>query len=208
MRDWIPFLIACAISIALLSFWMGAVTVTGVTTTSAPHGVVEYWLNRYQTILAAFVAFSAAFFVAQQIRETRAQHRANVRLAMRQEFDALQSAERYGESMIRAAHDRRLDVASALINAPASRTFPRMSVRRLERIQQFSGDVVADFVQRLLDEIADYERWRDRGSVIQVTVFGTTTPTFEERIERVIDAGILVVEAAKMQRAELEKYAA
>lgn len=208
MRDWIPFFVVCALAIALLSFWTGAVTVTGVTAATAPHGIIEYWFNRYQTVIAAFVAFSAALFVSQQIRETRAQHRANVRLAMRKEFDALHSAEQHAEAVIRSANDRNLDVAKALLRSPISRAFPLIDDRRLERILQHTGDVIPSAFNLLRHRISDYDQWRDAGSVVSTTVFGTKTASFAERIDWIVGDAIRVVELAKMRRADLEKYAA
>jgi hypothetical protein len=206
MKDWGPFLTACGVLVAMLSFWAGAVTVTGVAPGTAPHGIIEYWFNRYQTVIAAFIAFSAALFVVWQIRETRKQHRANIRLALRNELEAVESAEMFGEHMLKAADDNRHDVAAALLNIPPTRTFTKMEADRLARIEQLSGDAVSYFVRRLISEIEAYEQFRDAGSVVTRDIFGEQTPSATERINKVYEAALNTVEISRLRRLQLESY--
>lgn len=73
MRKWLPVLITGGVELALLSYWVGAVSVTQ-SSAAAPHGLVEYFLYRYQTFIAGFIAIAAAAIGAQavyaQIRQT------------------------------------------------------------------------------------------------------------------------------------------
>lgn len=208
MKDWWPFLVACGVAIALLSFWVGAVTVTGAAPETAPHGIAEYWLERYQTVIASLAALAGAAFVVMQVRETRKQHQANVRLAMRNETEAVDSAERLGEDAIRQSRDSSSDVAAALLDFPSYRTFIAPDPQRLARIEQYSGEYVSAFVKLLLDEIRDYEKWRDEGSIVKSDIFGMSPPTFEQRMDKIFERALHVIEACKMRRKQLKSFGA
>lgn len=67
MRAHLPAIIAGGTVLALLVFWTGAVSVTGVSS-DTPHGVAEYVLERYQTLLTGFVAIAAAMVGASAVQ--------------------------------------------------------------------------------------------------------------------------------------------
>lgn len=54
--------------VAFFMFWLGAVTATGVAA-NAPHGDVEYWLFRYQTLIAGTFAIGAAAIGAHAVQQ-------------------------------------------------------------------------------------------------------------------------------------------
>jgi len=58
-----------------------------------PHGIFEYWIHRYQTLIgAAFVIFTVAI-AADQVRESRRQHEQSMRLSFMPEISSLNHAE-------------------------------------------------------------------------------------------------------------------
>lgn len=204
MRDWWPFIAVCGIAVALLSFWAGAVTVTGVAPGTAPHGIVEYWTDRYQTVLASLVALFGAAVVVMQIRENRKQHRANVRLALRNEYDAVASAIAFGEEKIAEAALNAFD--NARYKRERRRFFREMDVDRRSRIEQLGGEPVKYRLQSLLNTIERYEAWRDEGSNEAEDLFSGPTGSFEERIDDIFTSALHLVETSKIRIAELEKY--
>ena len=67
MRQWIPAIVANVLYWGFLLFWLGAVSVTAASG-DAPHGIVEYFLYRYQAFLAGGVAIAAAIIGANLVR--------------------------------------------------------------------------------------------------------------------------------------------
>lgn len=93
-RDWwLPVILGLAILI-FLAFWAGAVSVTGVEPTNAPHGILEYWFERYQGTISSVFAFLGAGLIVVQLLETRRHHAANLRASFYPEIDALDVVER------------------------------------------------------------------------------------------------------------------
>src|SRR5690554_2671182 len=59
---------------------------------NVPHGLYEYWINRYQTLIGSGFAILAVAVAVGQINESRRQHAATVKLSFRDELEALQVA--------------------------------------------------------------------------------------------------------------------
>lgn len=90
-------LVAAALYIALLAFAAGGMSVTGVTE-QAPHGMVEYWLERYQTLITSIVAIGGVWLVYMQVRGAANQHRAVMRFNIEPERRALDDARLFARS--------------------------------------------------------------------------------------------------------------
>ncbi|MFC0281312.1 hypothetical protein ACFOHK_06995 [Falsigemmobacter intermedius] len=54
-----------------------------------PHGAFEYWLNRYQTLIAGTVAGGGLMIAYMQLRQGEGQHRRNHYLSFRRELETL-----------------------------------------------------------------------------------------------------------------------
>jgi hypothetical protein len=66
---------------------------------TAPYGAItfgwtaiDYWLNRYQTLAGAAVAFVTIIYLSKQVRLQQRQHQVEVRMRNRPERDALERA--------------------------------------------------------------------------------------------------------------------
>ncbi|WP_108460231.1 hypothetical protein [Devosia naphthalenivorans] len=91
------------VELLLIGALIGSMTTTGIDATNAPYGALEYFLFRYQTMLAGAAALVAALWttsaVRKQISSAEAQHQLERFDSREGELDALQGLVEYLDSM-------------------------------------------------------------------------------------------------------------
>lgn len=91
MRNWLPFLAGVLVYVAILAF-LGGMHVASIYKPDADWGPIEFFINRYQGLIAAGTALLAAWFAWLQIREQRDIQTRVMMLQYRREMDALYTA--------------------------------------------------------------------------------------------------------------------
>lgn len=99
------FWIFVAIELLLIGALVGALSTTGIDPVTAPHGAVEYIINRYQTLITGVAALLAAYWTTNTVfRQIRASERHHAELryaAVAPELDALQGLVDYFDQIER-----------------------------------------------------------------------------------------------------------
>ncbi|WP_077961656.1 hypothetical protein [Ensifer adhaerens] len=92
--DWsnIVFMIALGLFSFVLGITHGAAVWSVGVEQSAPFGRVEFWLNRYQTLIAGGIALLTLYGVVHQLRQSERQHKENIYRQLEPELYGLYDA--------------------------------------------------------------------------------------------------------------------
>ena len=91
LRYWWPLLVAVSLYIAVLAFLAGLAVATSPEP-DAPFGLLEMWINRYQTLIATGLAIVTLFMGLLQVSATRAAAQKQALLTVRMELEAFDVA--------------------------------------------------------------------------------------------------------------------
>jgi hypothetical protein len=138
------FWIFVGVELLLIGALLGSLSATGVDPANAPHGPIEYAVNRYQTLITGVAALLAAFWttstVLHQIK-TSEQHHAQQRFAaLANELDALEGLVEY---LDRIETIRRYVISHGrdMFEPPLNLTY-RVSMHTSHRVSNAFSDLV------------------------------------------------------------------
>jgi hypothetical protein len=202
--NWV-FLAFVAVELLLIGLTIGSLTVSGQAA-DAPHGMVEYWVYRYQTLIVGGGALLGAAMVSAQIREGRKQHEANALRSLRREFEAIDCAELFAKQTLRSSNDTQSDIASMIMDQPRRRYYADISERRLSRVNDYAGEYVADFTMYLRQDIESFMTWQGQGSSEDPDIWGTPVPTFDQRVDGINQSCYHLLSSCQARRSTLFSY--
>lgn len=144
-------LIAAGALVYLVAFATGAIYMTPPSA-DAPHGIFEYWLERYQTAWSSGIALLGLWFVVRQLQVTALQHRQQMMFNIEPERRALQDIRAYAKEL-RPLVERGLK-ASVL----ERKTLPSFSPERRELLMGQISPAILHSADRVRVAVNEYNQ--------------------------------------------------